>query len=176
MVVAQGSHRPHKGTNLEEEEPPLARRRIRRQIVSRPTQQGVPLVIPLVVELGVEPPCHEAQRRRGLLGADHSLQNPPGCDPRNPSLPIYPPMPTWVLDRPGPSAENPALPWFGDLIHGQSHVLHQILWRGRIADDGPVHLFKVTFEGDNFDGIWGPNAYACHSAHSGVGFHRWIYG
>ena len=133
-------------------------------------------VVPPVVEPGVERPRHEAQRCRGLLGADQSLQNPPGCDPRHPSLPIYRPMPTWVPDRPRPSAENLTLPWFGDLIHGQSHVLHQILWRGRIADDGPVHLFEVTFEGDNFDGIWGPNAYACHPAHGGVGFHRWIYG
>ena len=22
----------------------------------------------------------------------------------------------------------------------------------------------------------GPNAYACHPIHSGVGFHRWVYG
>ena len=171
--------REHEGTNLEKEERPSARQRIQRQIVSRPAQQGVPPVIPPVVEPGVEPPRHEAQRRRALLGADQSLQNPPlppGCNPRHPSLPIYPPMTTRVLDRPGPSAENPTLPWFGDLIHGQSHVLHQILWRGRIADDGPIHLFEVTFEGDNFDGIWGPNAYACHPAHGGVGFHRWIYG
>ena len=80
-----------------------------------------------------------------------------------------------VPDRLGPSAENPTLPWFGDLIHGQSYVLHQILWRGQIADDGPVRLFEVTFEGDNFDGIWGPNAYTCHTAHGGIGFHRWIY-
>ena len=79
-------------------------------------------------------------------------------------------------DHPGPLVENLTLPWFGDLIHGQSHVLHQILWRGRIADDGPVYLFELTFEDDNFDGIWGPNAYACHLAHGGVGFHRWIYG
>ena len=57
-----------------------------------------------------------------------------------------------------------------------SHVLHQILWRGRIADDGPVYLFELTFEGDNFDGIWGPNAYACHPIYGGVGFHQWIYG
>ena len=116
--------REFEGTNLEKEEPPSLRRRIRRQIVSRPTQQGVPPVIPPVAELGVEPPRHEAQRRQGLLGADQSLQNPPGCDPRHPSLPIYPPMPTRVPDRPGPSVENPTLPWFGDLIHGQSHVLH----------------------------------------------------
>ena len=40
--------REHEGTNLEEEERPLARRRIRRQIVSRPAQQGVPPVIPPV--------------------------------------------------------------------------------------------------------------------------------
>ena len=55
-------------------------------------------------------------------------------------------------------------------------MLHQILWRGRIADDGPVYLFELTFEGNNFDGIWGPNVYVCHPIHGGVGFHRWIYG
>ena len=136
----------------------------------------MPPIIPPVAEPGVEPPCHEAQRRRGLLGVDQSLQNPPRCDPRPPSLPIYPPMPTQVPDRPRPSVENRTLPWFGDLIHGQSHVLYQILWRGRIANDGPVHLFKMTFEGDNFDGIWGPNAYACHPAHGSIRFHHWIYG
>ena len=168
--------REHESTNLEEEEPTALRRRIRRQIVPRSAQQGVPPVAPPVVVPGVERPHHEAQRRRGLLGADQSLRNPPGYDPRHPSLPIYPPMPTRVPDRPGPSAENPTLPWFGDLIHGQSHVLHQILWRGRIADDGPVHLFEVTFEGDNFDGICSPNACACHPTYGGVGFHRWIYG
>ena len=77
----------------------------------------------------MEPPRYEAQGRQILLGVDHSLLNPPGCDPRHPSLPIYLPMPTRVPDQPGSSVENPNLPWFGDLIHGQSHVLDQILWR-----------------------------------------------
>ena len=54
-------------------------------------------------------------------------------------------------------------------------MLHQILWRGWIADDGPVYLFKLTFEGKNFDGILEPNAYACHLVDGGVGLHRWIY-
>ena len=123
----------------------------------------------------MEPPRHEAQRRRGLLGADQSLSNPPGCNMHHPSLPIYPPMPTRVPDCPRPSVDNPTLPWLGDLIHEQSHVLHQILWRGRIADDGLVYLFE-SFKGDNFNGILGPNVYACHSVHGGIGFHRWIYG
>ena len=123
----------------------------------------------------MEPPRREAQGRRSLPGVDHSLLNPLGCDPRHPSLSIYPPMPTQVPDRPGPPVDNPNPPWFGDLIHGQSHVLHQILWRGWIADNGRVDLFELTFESDNFDGIWVPNAYACHPIHGGVRFHQWIY-
>ena len=107
---------------------------------------------------------------------DHFLLNPLGCDAHHPSLPIYLPMPTQVPNRSRPSVKNPNLPWFGDLIHGQSHVLHQILWKGQIAKDGPILLFEQTFQGDNFDGIWGPNTMACHPIHGGVGFHRWIYG
>ena len=50
-------------------------------------------------------------------------------------------------------------------------MLHQILWIGQIVEDGPIFLFELTFEGDNFDGIWGLNAMACHPKHGGVGFH-----
>ena len=101
---------------------------------------------------------------------------PPRCNVCHPNLLIYPPMPIQVSDWPGPLAENPNLPWFGDLIHRQSHVLHQILWRDQIVDDGPIYLFELTYEGDNFNGIWRPNAYACHHVHGGIGFHWWIYG
>ena len=187
---------PHgRAIDEEEQQRPQVRRRIRRSVPPRVPLRVPPRVLPRLAPRPtpptpptspsfaapptgpwVEPPRREAQAHRSLPGVDHSLLNPPGCDPGHPSLPIYPPMPTRVPDRPEPSVENPNLPWFGDLIHGQSHVLHQILWRGRIADDGPVYLFELTFEGDNFDGIWGPNTYACHPIHGGVGFHRWIYG
>ena len=183
---------PHgQAIDEEEQQRPQVRRRIWRSIPPQipprvlprlalrptlPTPPTSPSFVAATTRTSVETPRSEAQGRRSLSEVDHSLLNPPGCDPRHPSLPIYPPMPTRVPDRPRPSVNNPNLPWFGDLIHGQSHVLHQILWRGRIADNGPVYLFELTFKGDNFDGIWGPNAYACHPIHGGVGFHRWIYG
>ena len=175
----------------EEQQRPRVRRRIWRSVPPRvpprvlprlaprptpPTPPTSPSFVAAIAGAWVEPPRREAQACQSLSGVDHSLLNPPGCDPRHPSLPIYPPMPTRVPDRPGPLVDNPNLPWFGDLIHGQSHVLHQILWRGRITDDGPMYLFKLTFESDNFDGIWRPYAYACHLIYGGVGFLRWIYG
>ena len=146
------------------------------QTAPQPAPPMAPPVVPTITKVLVEPSRREAQRRRSLSGVDHSLLNPPRCDAYHPTLPIYPPMPTQVSDRPGPSMENPNLSWFGDLIHGQSHVLHQILWKGRIADNRPILLFELTFEGNNFDGIWGPNTMAYHPRYGGIGFHRWIYG
>ena len=134
---------PHGQTiNEEEQQKPQVRRRIWRSVPPRvpprvlprlapsptlPTPPTSPSFAATIVGALVEPPRREAQARRSLPRVDHSLLNPLGCNPRHPSLPIYPPMPTRVPDRPGSSLNNPSLPWFGDLIHRQSHVLHQIL-------------------------------------------------
>ena len=141
--------RVHDGNDPQEEERPPIRRRIRRSMVPRLVPPMTPPIIPAVVEAFVEPLRHEAQRHRSLPRVDHSLSNPLGCDMRHPSLPIYPPMPTQVLDCLRSLVENPTLPWFSDLIHEQSYVPHQILWRGWIADDGLVYLFELTFEDNN---------------------------
>ena len=86
-----------------------------------------PPVVPVVAKALVEPLHHETKRGRNLFGANSFELNPPSCNPRHLSLPIYPPMATGVPDRPRLLVENPNLPWFGDYIHGQSRVLHQIL-------------------------------------------------
>ena len=127
------------------------------------------------IEVEVEHPRHEAQQRRSLSRVNLFQLNRPRSGPRNPMPPIYPPLPTWVPDRPVPSIQNPYLPWFGDLIHRQSQVLYQMLWRGRLADDGPVLLFELMHEGNNFDGMWGQGAMACHLTDDSIGFHQWIY-
>ena len=108
----------------EEQQRPQVRRRIQRSVPPRipprvlprlaprptpPTPPTSPSFVAPAAGPWVEPPRHEAQARRSLPGVDHSLLNPPGRDPRHPSLPIYPPMPTRVPDRPGPLVDNPNL-------------------------------------------------------------------
>ena len=129
------------------------------------------------VEVREEPlanPLSPARHRRRNIDRWASAQS--GSSARYPSLPIYPALPTRVPDRPTPSQENPNLPWFGSLICGESQVLIHLLLRGRIEEGGPVMMFELTHEGDNFDNYWGMDAYLLHPARNGVGHNRWIYG
>ena len=93
----------------EEQQRPQVRRSILRsvpprvppRVLSRLALQPTPPILPTSPSFAaattgawVEPPRREAQAHRSLPRVDQFLLNPPGCDPRHSSLPIYPPMPT----------------------------------------------------------------------------------